>query len=787
MIERDDVSGAPRYQPLVVVAAALMSGIALDRWAELSLGWIVATCLMSQLGWAVLRSRGQDRTACVYLLLAVACLGGAWHHLRWRYFDGNDIATFAREEYAPVVLEAVAREAPRRVAAPPFDPMNAIPRGERTRLELDVVAIRDDDAWRDVTGRALLTVDGVLTEIEAGDRVRVVGAFATPAPPLNPGGFNYADFLRAERIRTTVFAERPAAVTRIAPAPRFSLRRWLGRVRVTGEEDLQHQLSPRSARLAASLLLNAREQMEQTRTEAFLETGTIHHLAISGTHVGVLAAALFLVLRLGLLPRGMALGLIVAVVTFYGAVTGGDAPVLRSVVLVAIVCLAIQLGRQPLGFNSLGAAAIGVLIWNPAELFDVGAQLSFISVAVLIHVARHWIERAPTDPLERLIAETRPWPIRALRWIGRSLWRITAISIAVWLVTMPLIMARFHLVSPVSVVLNPLVWAPVAVALLSGFATLLVGWVPLLGAATGWVCDRSLALTEASVTTLNQLPGGHTYVPGPSEWWLAGFYTGCVAIALFPSLFTWRRRAALLSGWIIVGVGASLWTNRAEPELRCQFLSMGHGCAVLVELPDGRRLLYDAGQLGLPSAAARTIAETLWRHGVTHVDAVVISHADVDHYCALPQLMERFSIGAVYVGPKMFRPDAPDAVRALERSLREQGLTATVAQAGDELKAGDGVRIEVLHPPSTGVDGSDNANSVALAIAYAGRRILLTGDLEPPGLEALLNGAPLDCDVLMAPHHGSGGSDPPGTVPLNPHGLTAPTAALPLGHEREPF
>lgn len=85
------------------------------------------------------------------------------------------------------------------------------------------------------------------------------------------------------------------------------------------------------------------------------------------------------------------------------------------------------------------------------------------------------------------------------------------------------------------------------------------------------------------------------------------------------------------------------------------------------------------------------------------------------------------------------------------------------------MKAGDGCRIEVLHPPRRGVLGSDNANSIVLDIEYQGRRVLLTGDLETPGLDDLLAEAPLDTDVLLAPHHGSAFSDPPGTGPLKPH------------------
>ena len=82
--------------------------------------------------------------------------------------------------------------------------------------------------------------------------------------------------------------------------------------------------------------------------------------------------------------------------------------------------------------------------------------------------------------------------------------------------------------------------------------------------------------------------------------------------------------------------------------------------------------------------------------------------------------------------------------------------------AGDKLRSAPGTRLEALHPPRKGVFGSDNANSIVLLVEHAGRRILLPGDLESPGLEDLLAEDPLDCDVVMAPHHGSRRSDPTG-------------------------
>jgi competence protein ComEC len=148
----------------------------------------------------------------------------------------------------------------------------------------------------------------------------------------------------------------------------------------------------------------------------------------------------------------------------------------------------------------------------------------------------------------------------------------------------------------------------------------------------------------------------------------------------------------------------------------------------------------------------------LWSRGIKHLDAVVVSHADADHFNALPELLNRFSVGVVYVSPVMFERE-PAAVKELHAAIERHQVPLRVVSGGTRLDAG-GVRIEVLHPPKKGVLGSDNANSIVLLVEYCGRRVLLTGDLESPGLDDVLAEQPLDCDVVLAPHHGSPRSSP---------------------------
>jgi competence protein ComEC len=492
-----------------------------------------------------------------------------------------------------------------------------------------------------------------------------------------------------------------------------------------------------------------------------LQTGAIHLLVISGLNVGILAGCLFLAARVGLVPRRWSLALVVVATLIYAMTTGAQPPVVRSTVTVLIACTALFLGRSALSYNSIAGAGLVVLALNPVELFQAGTQLSFLSVTALAWLGeRRRATARPLDPLERLIARTRPWHQRLARRTWRAVAQACLASLAIWIVVCPLVMSRFHLVSPVAIVLGALLSLPVAVAMASGFGILALGWLaPAAGHALGRLCDVNLRWTEACVDAAQRWPLGHFWVPGPAGWWLAVFYAALGCWLLIPRWAPPRRWClGLLAAWIIIGVSGSWLAGRPRDQLDCTFLSVGHGAAVIVELPQGQTLLYDAGRLGSPTSASRAIAGYLWSRGITHLDAVVISHADADHYNALPALVEQFSIGAVYVSPVMFERSTR-ALEALRGAIQHAGIPLEQVSSGDRLRSLGGAQIEVLHPPRNGVLGSDNANSIVLAIEYHGRRMLLTGDLESPGLEDVIAELPRHCDVVLAPHHGSAYSD----------------------------
>jgi competence protein ComEC len=202
-----------------------------------------------------------------------------------------------------------------------------------------------------------------------------------------------------------------------------------------------------------------------------------------------------------------------------------------------------------------------------------------------------------------------------------------------------------------------------------------------------------------------------------------------------------------------VGLAASL-VGKSDNTLRCTIVSVGHGAAAIVELPSGRTILCDAGRMAAPHRASRSIAAVLWSRGITHLDAVVLSHADIDHYNALPDLLEKFSVGAVYVSPGMFE-NASSTVRSLEAAIEQKKIPCREIYKGCRLEGGQGCRLEALHPPRQSELSNHNAESVVLAVEYRGSRLLLPGDIEAEGLSALLAEPSRPCTAILAPHHGS--------------------------------
>ncbi len=757
----DKIAIGYRRSPAVPVALAFAVGIVADHLWDCDLRLWLAACCTGLVLWSICHVRRMSAAAAVLLLAAVLGAGAGWHHWRWSIVASDHISRFAQEEPQPAHLVGRLVDQPWIVPRKDRDLPAAIPQFDRTLATLECRQLISGSNVQQVSGRVRLDINGHLTGGAVGDDVEVVGLLSRPIGPRNPGAFDFRRYLRADGLLASLHCSEPEDV-RVVRASNNWLRRWQSRLRGRAEQMLQEDLSERTAPVGVALLLGTRTAIPEDLRTAFAESGTMHILAISGSNVGILAGLLWGLAHLAGLGRTASVGLILTGILGYSFVADSQPPVLRAVLMIVALLAGAPWHREGTMVNGLALAALGVLAWNPSHLFDTGAQLSFLAVAALIW-APTWsrsVREFASPPEEPAAGLERPVLTKLLRSSRRALVTVHVTIAAVWLFTLPLTIARFNLVSPVGFFVNVVLAPLVVVTLWCGYALLLVGLVaPFLAAPFAFGFDASLRLMLWLIERAAAIPGGHVYLPGPSDGWLAGFYACLAAVAFgLPEgrLRWWGWRGMLI--WIVGGLSAPLWPSRGD-ELRCTFLSVGHGLAVVVELPEGRTLVYDAGQMADGTRATQTVQAALWQRGVRSVDALIISHADIDHFNGVPGLARTLSIGSVLVHETFLDFRQPGVQRTCD-VLAGRGVPIQLIRAGDQVKLDRQVELAVLHPTSSDRLPTDNANSIVLEIQYAGRRILLTGDLERDGLEYVLRQPSRHIDVFLAPHHGRVAANP---------------------------
>lgn len=756
--------------PAIVPAVAVILGVLCDHTLPLDWSIWLPACGGLLLLWSAAFALKWNERAGGLLVLALFAVGGARHHQTHSIARDDDVSRCATAEAVPVRMIA-------RITSPPVvvprhdDPrLSAWDRPDRTFVLAECESAAARDGERTISGTVRLQVAGHLLHVQPGDRVEVRGWLARPSPPHNPGEDDFRERLLRYGVRCVVYCEDPAAVRRI-DGGRWTFRRPLARFRQRAEELLIANLHDRPLAVAAAMLLGDRTHLEPELRDVFARSATMHVLAISGLHVGMLALFLWGLSRLLRLPPTAAAVVVVAGVILYALITDMRPSVVRATVVIAVVFVGVTFHRRPNTLNALCVAALLLVLWEPAALFDVGAQLSFLSVLGLI-AANAWLRtrRREESIEERVGAEGRLK--RGIRAVGSWCLQMQVIMVFIWLFALPLSAARFHVVSPIGLLLNTVLVPGMFLVLFSGYALLFGGlFVPALQSPVAAVFEGSLRAMLALIDWGSNVNLGHFYLPGPTDGWLWGYYGLLAAVVWFLFRFdspgTDPRRAAVrrtgrwlccaVLAWVAVGLAFAVKPPKPDG-LRCTFLSMAHGTGVLIELPDGRTLLYDAGSIGNNRRATETVQSALWARRRSRIDAVVVSHADVDHFNGVPELMRTVPVGTLIVAQPFFEFEQP-SVPVLVETAAARGIPIRLVRAGDVVSAGEAVSIRVLHPDRTKYS-SDNAGSIVLEIEYAGRRILLTGDLEKEGLERMLSLRKRKVDVLLSPHHGSRTANP---------------------------
>lgn len=735
--------------PCLPIAAAFGVGIATDHFLTFPrLNLFVAAVLMLAM---LIVGRHVKRSWRVTLLLVVyGVLGAASHGAAWRDRGPASITRRLGDEPRLATLTGVAVSSPRIARRRESGRSAAWPLEDQSRLivELDSIAAGSRAEFERVTGLVQMTSAGHLIHIAPGDRLIVTGWLSRPPRPHNPGAFDVSDYLRKHHVDATFHVDHPDAVRRL-DSPSFNWRRLAAEQRARLSVLFADCLSDANGPIGAAMILGDRSAMPLDLRDAYVASGAMHILAISGLNVGIFAVFLMAIGRVLNFSPTSASGTVIACVWIYAVLTDLEPPVVRAAVFLSIWAVAKHALRQPALLNTVAATSLILMVRDPLLLFDVGAQLSFLAV-----LGMSWSMRVLPSTHDRLeeYLEGRPWWSRIIRPVLSA----QVMGAGIWLFTAPLIAAEFGIVSPVGVLLN-VVLVPLATFVMwTGYAFFGVCLlIPQAAAPFGGIFDIGLTIVNSIVMVAGNWRFGHLSVPSPPTWWLAGFYLLITIDLVRPALMGRRlRRQSFLLAWVAVGLASGFLPGKTGDSLHVTTLDVGHGGAILIEMPNGRTLLFDCGSMEDDRWVADAVWQALRNDGRTKLDVLVISHADLDHCNNVPALIRGGAVGSVVTARSFLDFDQPVVAAACDAARRGR-VPIRLVEAGARLDLDPTVEVEVLHPSDGRPNGDDNANSIVLRIQYGGRTLLLTGDLEGAGqLELFARHPEVDCDVLFAPHHG---------------------------------
>ena len=497
---------------------------------------------------------------------------------------------------------------------------------------------------------------------------------------------------------------------------------------------------------------------------------------------------------------------VLAVLLLYLLVVPWRVPVVRASLMAGLFFAGLAVGRRPGATTLLSVSAVLLLIWRPGDLYNAGFQLSFVTVWALLRYTRGVSRTLLPEPLITPQVGVGGG-VEAGRWVRRALADAAAVSVVATATATPLVAYHFAMINPWAVVLSVLA-LPVLVATLAvGYLKVLCGVaLPtaglVLSGPLAWLGQALAGLVEEAAgwpaATL-RLTGGAAGITGAGravgEWGAGGagvaaWWAGAamlVAWGWMGGRFAQRKAAgglavAVLVGWVVVQErgSAGAWQGvlsggentrsgavsevawPADPAARLAMIAVGDGsCFVLRS--GGRTLVFDCGSQPYPLVGRRSVVPALRKMGVDRVDVLVVSHADLDHYNGVPDLVEAVPVERVWVSPEV-RAEAlsrpAGATAYLLDWLAGRGLGVEAVTAGDRRRLGD-AELEVLWPPAEGWEAErSNDWSVVLSVRVAGRRLMLHGDVQEAALARMLaedrsRGKSPEADVVDLPHHGS--------------------------------
>jgi competence protein ComEC len=770
-LRRRLVSTAPLFFP----ALGLMTGIVLQDRLSCHLSafapssplwlWLVPLLILTAaVGVYLIRNRQDPMPEMLAygVLLGFTCLG-AIRLMAYEKSDPRDIRNLVGQDR---VLATIGG----RVLTQPYqEPQDwcfaqLVPADPSSAFYLRLDRIETPAGWQPVVGTIRVQVDEPVPNLRIGDFIQAYCWLHRFEEPTNPGQFNFARYLRLRNVfvGASVPVREAIEVRRERPQDLWiRLRSTCTDAAARGLLD-QPFSETQSEAMIEALLLGQRRNIDRATNEAFRKTGLLHLISLSGMHLSILIGLVWWCCKpVGFSKRMRALICISATAVFL-LVVPPLGPILRAAVIVWAYCASILLRRRSNAINSLSLAVIVLLLIQPTQLFDAGWQLSFASVAGILAFTRRiedFVHDRTRDWLHRTDPEMKP-AARLLKRMGSGIITVLSVGTAAWLASAGILLYHFYNITPLATLWTALASPPVTAIVVLGFVKIVLSFfLPTVSLFLGYLLNPLADLLIWMVKIMARIDFSYLQIGHVPLLLIALYYV----LILFTA-FVYLRRPVLkravctaLALMVVLPLGLMKWQRTHRDDLRLTCLDVGHGQAILAQLPGTMNLLFDAGSLYGKDVGARIVVPFLDYLGIGRLHAVIVSHHDVDHLNGIPEVVGLRPVDRVCLGDTFFAESATSRTTELLTQYLEASRIDTQRVPGTVF-AGS-AQVQSLWPAgasTTPEELPENDRSLVCLIEFAGRRVLLCSDIEKAAQQEIMRRHPsLKADVVVVPHHGS--------------------------------
>lgn len=722
-------------RPLLKVAVFYATGILVGDFLRVPLLWLIGACLVAAV--AIFASRRIRSVALAVFLLLLGLANSTW---RTAITSPSDLRAVVGDKPEIVSVRG-------KLAVAPAEHIFERHHEEqmRTVAYVHVSGLARGTNWQNANGDIIVMTPSILPDsYYVGQNVEVSGVILQPSGPFADGLFDSKSFLKRKgifyQLRVTSTNDWHIAGTSV---PRPLSDKFFHYAKTTlaigvAEEDLP-------LRLMWTLVLDWKAPMTSAVEEPFVRAGTFHIFAVDGLRIGLITMMFVTLLQVLQVPRRWAGLLALVGIWFYAGLTGYPASAIRAAIMATIVIGGWILKRPSDLMNSLFAAALIILLWDPQQLFQPGFQLSFVVVLCILLVLpkiHEWLNKwfEPDPFLPRQIWSQQFWHGDWGSYPRRFVVETFAMSLAAWLGSIPLGAYYFHVFNIVSTPANWIVVPLTALALISCLGSLLIGWLlpgmaALFNHATWGLMKCIIVVSDYAV---HWRPSAIN-VPAPT---------------MLTTLWYYAALLALMTGWIfrtkykrVVIAALSCFTLACcvqwfvPPPTKLHVLPVGGGQCVVVDSGGLKAdLVVDSGD---EQDVERVTKPFLQAQGINWIERCCLSVAHVNAIGGAETLVNNFSINRVVTSATKNRSVVYKKAIA---KIDQRGDARKLVNAGDEISGWT-----VLHPIAEDQFARADDNAVVLQRTFGKTSVMLLSTLGRAGQIALTERNPdLRVDIVIA-------------------------------------